>query len=93
MFSIKSKNLSLKIGHNLLLLFGRSFSVDIHRRRNVCMTHNLLDHLQIRFILTESCAECMTKLVRSELRNEIRFSLLCLCLFFFLLPSFLPHFL
>ena len=57
------KNLSIKIGHDLLLLLLGSIGVNIHRCRDIRMPHDRLDHLEIRLVLTEPRAERMPELV------------------------------
>ena len=44
------------------------------------MTHNFLDDLEVRFILAESRTEGMAKIVRAEMRQQLRLAVLFLCL-------------
>ncbi len=39
------------------LLYFQERSIDIYRGLNACVTHDRLNYLYIRFILTEACTE------------------------------------
>ena len=68
------KNLSIKIGHDLLLLLGSRIRVNIHRGRDIRVPHDRLDHLEVRLVLTEPCTESMPELMSRELRDQDWFS-------------------
>ena len=54
---------TLKIAKRFRLLLPRCLAVNVHRSLNARVPHNLLYHLDIRFIFTKARAECMPEIV------------------------------
>lgn len=69
---------SFQSGEGFHFLFLCRFIIYIHRRCNVGVSHNLLNDLEIRFILAEACAKNMAEIVAAKVRKQLRFSSLFL---------------
>lgn len=70
---------SFQPGEGFHFLFLCRFIIYVHRRCNVGVSHNLLNDLEIRFILAEACAEGMAEIVAAKVRKQLRFSSLSFC--------------
>lgn len=58
------------------LALGR-FCIDVHGSANVSMTHDVLNDLDIGFILTETGAERVPQIMNREVRDHHRFTMFC----------------
>lgn len=65
---------SFQSGERLHFLFLCRFIIYVHRRCNIGVSHNLLNDLEIRFILAKACAEGMAKIVAAKVRQKLRLS-------------------
>ena len=57
MYDSANLNLPLQVPKAGLFLLHRGFIIDIHGGRNIGVSHDLLNDLQIGFVLTETSAE------------------------------------
>lgn len=58
----------LKPCKGLHLLILCCFVIYVHRGCNICVSHNLLNYLQVSFVFAETSAECMSQMVATEMR-------------------------
>ena len=58
--TLHDENIVLNVLDHFLLFVLGTVCVDIHRRLNILVSHDRLNHLQIRFVLTKSGAESMS---------------------------------
>ena len=58
--TLQDENIVLNVLDHFLLFILGTVRVDIHRCLNILVSHDRLDYLKVRLILTKPCAESMS---------------------------------